>query len=68
MQHEHEKMIPIYIDENLHYELKRFALDSGKTLGDLLSPFIQEFKDSAKVLVEELKNQQTPQIIEPIAQ
>jgi len=63
MQHEHEKMIPIYIDENLHYELKVYALKSGKTLGQVLSPFIEEFKMSVKMLVEELKKQEPTQVV-----
>lgn len=57
MQHEHEKMIPIYIDEEIHCDLKVFASKSGKNMHILLSPFIEEFKGSVKILVDELKSQ-----------
>lgn len=63
MQHPNEKMIPIYIDNTLHYEIKMYALKTGKTMTEVLEPFIQEFKDSAKILVEELKNQESMKVM-----
>lgn len=48
-------MIPVYIEESIHREIRVYSAETGKTMIEILEPICQEFQQSAIRLVTQIK-------------
>ena len=51
-----KKMIPVYIDEDIYRDLRRFAFDAEKSLAEVIRPLTDDFRNSVIKLADEVKD------------